>query len=169
MWRWGRQLLWVGVVAFLVSLVWAWFALPAEDIPTHWSGSGPADDYQSRALFLPLLGLFGAAVTAVLLGVARLIGRSRRLVGLNVPNREEWARAENHAEAVRRLWSSMSGLAGLMLLLFAAIPLMSWLAVRSPDHELPGAATTLIVVFVAALTGWIVVVLRAFASPGSRP
>lgn len=156
----------LGVVAFVASIGWGLATIPPGPVPTHWSGSSP-DGWTDRDSFLLVqLPLLGVGVTAFLLGLAWLMGRSSSLTGLNVPNREEWARPEHRPVAVRQIRAAMTGLAGLVLLLLAAVPVTVGAAVDRPGQTLPGLPFTLAVaVFIAAVVVWVVGLLRAFGPP----
>lgn len=157
----------VGAVALAASIAWARATLPAGRIPTHWSGRG-ADGWTDRDTFLLVqLPLLAVGLTAFLLGLGWLIGRTASLSGLNVPNRDEWARPEHREVAVRMLRDAMAGIAGIMLLLFAALPVTVAAAIDRPGQELPGwVFGGILVLFIGLIIVWVIGLLRSFASPG---
>lgn len=155
----GALMLVGGAAAFVVSLVVAGSLFPRR-VPIHFDLGGHPDQWLARTDTLVLLAIIG--LTAGLVFGVLGAGATRIPVRMfNVPDRDWWAASpEREAELRRRLRTDMFALGGGLLLFLAALTALLLRASRMDDPHLDGWFVAVLVLFVVALLGWVVHLVR---------
>ncbi|WP_432562072.1 DUF1648 domain-containing protein [Kineococcus sp. SYSU DK003] len=139
------------VLAF-AAVVLAAFLLP-DRVPTHFGGSGAADDWSSRAGALTFLSLLTAGMTALFAGLAWWMPR----VGwewVNLPAKQRWAELGLQDEVRRRLRTDVLWTGSAMSLFEIAVTSAVVDAARSGTDRLPGWALVAFVVWLVVFVGY---------------
>ncbi|WP_432494458.1 DUF1648 domain-containing protein [Kineococcus auxinigenes] len=107
------------VVLYAAAVVVAALVLP-ERVPTHFGGSGEADDWSSRTGAVTVSALIGAALAALFAALAAGVRRLPVDV-VNVPNAWYWRAPEHEAELRRRAVGDLWAVGTATMLLLTAV------------------------------------------------
>jgi predicted Ser/Thr protein kinase len=151
-------LLYGGLLVFLFNTI----GQMPQRVAIHFNAEGWPDNWASRETHLLWIALFPPGLTALFLGLARLIPRFPRLA--NLPRRDYWLAPERRAltAALVRRW--LLSLACLMTVFFGAL---HWLVLQANTLQAPRLSTApLLVIIIGFLLGlmiWITAFLMRFA------
>jgi serine/threonine protein kinase len=153
-------LLYGGLLVFLFNTI---ADLP-QRVAIHFNAEGWPDNWASRETHLLWIALFPPGLTALFMGLARLIPRFPRLA--NLPRRDYWLAPERRALTATLVRRWLLWLACLMTVFFGAL---HWLVLQANTLQAPRLATApLLVIIIGFLLGlmiWITAFLMRFAEP----
>jgi len=137
-------------------------------VASHFSGSGAANGYMPRALYLLLMLVFVVVLPLVLAFVpGRSLNNPR--ARFNVPNRDYWLAPEHREEAVA-LVRRYIGRFGIVLAVFLCY--VHWLVVRANAVRPPVLSSLWLIgglaVFAAAMLWWAQSFIGSFRSVPGR-
>jgi serine/threonine protein kinase len=151
-------LLYGGLLVFLFNTI----GQMPQRVAIHFNAEGWPDNWASRETHLLWIALFPPGLTALFLGLARLIPRFPRLA--NLPRRDYWLAPERRALTATLVRRWLLWLAGLMTVFFGAL---HWLVLQANTLQAPRLATApLLVIVIGFLLGlmiWITAFLMRFA------
>ncbi|WP_235738724.1 DUF1648 domain-containing protein [Nocardioides alcanivorans] len=105
-------------------------------VPTHFGGSGKADDWSSRAEALWTFGLIGAGLLLLFVLISLWIPRMNASM-INAPHKEWWTETpEREATLRRRIANDTSFLGGATILLISLTTVDTARAAQTSDPEL---------------------------------
>lgn len=162
------RLLALGATALVLVLVRGSFFGPPE-IPLHFGLDGSADRMGSRGRWAAELGLAGAAVTAVFVGLLRWLPRLP-VTALNLPHKEYWARPENEDRVRRMVAEDLGRIGAVTLLMLAAVGVLTIEAAEQPGPSLGRDALVVVGGYVALVLLWSLLAVRRRyrVPPGER-
>ncbi len=150
------------LVALFVSYVISSSSVLPKQMATHFDGGGMPNGWMSRNGYIRFMLAFGLGVPFFVVGLhyflARYAGNQ-----FNIPNREYWLAPERRADTLRFVIYHSWWLGCLMLLFILASHYLLLATNRSSPPHLPTVPFLLLIVaFLVALGGWIVVLMTRF-------
>jgi hypothetical protein len=144
----------------------AWFTLP-DQVAVHFDLGGAADRVVSRERAVLELGVVGAAVAALMGGVATFAPRVP-LWAVNVPRKEYWSRPENEPRLRSRLARDAWVVADLTMALLVTVVIFVLTAANTREPSLGAVPILVLGGFVAAILGYALWSRRHYR-PGPTP
>jgi uncharacterized membrane protein len=155
-----RKLPWIIVVSALagaiVQAVMFWPQLP-EKVASHFDAGGQADGWMTKTSFIALTLLLQAGLSALMLGLGRIIGALPNSL-INIPNKEYWLAEERRSETLdEMIWMMDWIAAGTSVFLFVILYL-TFDANVGEEKELNSTVTWIVTVaFSVGLIGFCIV------------
>lgn len=142
----GRRFFWLAVTIWAACLVVEWFVLP-DSVPLHFAANGTPDRWgtPTRAV-LEMAGL-GVFVGGLFLTLAMSAWRLPFSV-IDLPDKDFWERPENQRVARRRLQDDMYHLGALVMLLLAAVSVLTMVVAEDPTPSIWPRGLVLVALFV---------------------
>ena len=150
-------------ILFLWYLAHSAVELP-ERVATHFSLSGEANGWMSRAgaiAFMRAMGLGLPLFIVLVAGLLRLLPASM----INIPNREYWLAPERRARTVSVMFRQMLWLACLLVGFLGGLHYLTVRANQTVPAHMPGKLLLAVTLcFLAGLGIWIVSLIRSFST-----
>ncbi|ODU03554.1 MAG: hypothetical protein ABS81_13740 [Pseudonocardia sp. SCN 72-86] len=149
----------LGVVVYVLVVVWAAGRLPATDVPLHFTGSGAADRLGTAGDAITAWVVLGSIMIAISVGALLAVQRAP-LRRLNVPYRDHWTAPEHVPTLRRMLAADASVVLSATLVVLTLMPVSMLLGARSSDGSVPPfllwGPLSAYVLAVVAWTYWLV-------------
>jgi uncharacterized membrane protein len=149
-------------VVYLIFIAGSFSLLP-ERVASHFGGDGQPNGWMPRVFYLRFIAGIGLGVTALFASLAYGI-RFLPTGLINLPRRDYWLAPERRAETSAWLCGAMLWFSCLMIGFLAGIHYLTIEANRSNPVHLPAAPFAILVVaFLIATTGWVIILFRHFS------
>ncbi|WP_426242418.1 DUF1648 domain-containing protein [Nocardioides sp. LHG3406-4] len=142
----GRRFYWLAVTIWAACLVVEWFVLP-DLVPLHFGADGTPDRWGTPTRAVLEMGAVGIGVGVLFFALAMSAWRLPFSM-VTLPDQDFWERPENQRVARRRLQDDMYHLGALVMLLLAAVSVLTMVVAEDPTPSLWPWGLLLLALFV---------------------